>query len=159
MSILYGVKMLILKYFKLLPKNDNFLIQMGLWIEKYHLGQNQKVSETTEKPLHSTRDSYLKLTPVQHFIIEKKQQNIELPQLTIRFFTKKHPDLGQCLERNNSQKIQEFIQQSQELLSKKNKWPLMVGDELDKQIREYISDLHARGVVINTSVVLASADV
>ena len=34
----------------------------------------------------------------------------------------------------------------------------MVGDELDKQIREYISNLRARGVVINTSVVLASEE-
>ena len=34
----------------------------------------------------------------------------------------------------------------------------MLGEELDKQVREYVHDLRAMGVTINTAVVLASAE-
>ena len=34
----------------------------------------------------------------------------------------------------------------------------MIGDELDKLVREYISDLRSRGTTINTTIVLASAE-
>ena len=34
----------------------------------------------------------------------------------------------------------------------------MLGEELDKQVREYVRDLRAMGVTINTAVVLASVE-
>jgi len=40
-----------------------------------------------------------------------------------------------------------------ELPRKKTGWPLLIGEELDVQIQQYIKDLKKRGLAINTTVV------
>ena len=73
--------------------------------------------------------------------------------MTVRRFKNLYQDQLKLSCHHSSQ-----AEDSQELLSKNNGRPLLVGDELDKQIRENISDLCTRAAVINTSVVLASAE-
>lgn len=36
--------------------------------------------------------------------------------------------------------------------------PLLLGDDLDKQVREYVKYLQERGGVVNTAVVIAAAE-
>ena len=168
--------MSILKYFKPLPKNDEFPDPNRPLSREVSSGAiaaaNQKVSETIEKkPLRSIREPYMKLTPAQRFTIGKRAAE-DGTTATIRFFSTKYPELG-VLKETTVRRFKNLYQDqlkvarhnglqpeddSQEILLKKNGRPLLVGDELDKQIREYISDLRARGAVINTSVVLASAE-
>jgi len=45
----------------------------------------------------------------------------------------------------------------QELVPKKNSWPLLVGEELDEQVREYVRELRKSGVIINAHVVIGNA--
>ena len=45
-----------------------------------------------------------------------------------------------------------------ELPSKKMGRPLLIGDEADKQLQEYVRYLRATGAAVNTAVVIASAD-
>ena len=49
-------------------------------------------------------------------------------------------------------------QECQELCLIKTGRPLKLGEELDKQVREYVQDLRAKGTAINTAVVIASAE-
>ena len=43
----------------------------------------------------------------------------------------------------------------QELPNKKVGHPLMTGEEIDKQVQHYLTDLRKRGCIINTSVTIA----
>ena len=93
---------------------------------------NQKVSETIEKPLRSTRDPYLKLTPAQRFTIRKRAAE-HGTTATIKFFAKKYPELS-VLKETTVRRFKNLYQDqlklsrhdgsqaedSQELLSKKN---------------------------------------
>ena len=47
---------------------------------------------------------------------------------------------------------------SQELRLSKTRRSLKLGKELDKQVREYIQDLRAKGLAINTAAFIASAE-
>jgi len=49
-------------------------------------------------------------------------------------------------------------QKEEELCLKKTGQPLKLGEELDKQVREYVFDLRGKGLVINTAVVIASVE-
>ena len=49
-------------------------------------------------------------------------------------------------------------QECQELYLKRTGWPLKLEKELDKQVREYVQDLRAKGTGINTAVVIISAE-
>ena len=55
---------------------------------------------------------------------------------------------------DNSSKVEEPQEQS----LKRTGRPLKLGKELDKQVGEYVQDLRAKGLVINTAVVIASAE-
>ena len=50
------------------------------------------------------------------------------------------------------------LDESQELYLNKTGRPLKLGEELHKQLREYIRDLRAKGLAINTAVVIASTE-
>ena len=43
-----------------------------------------------------------------------------------------------------------------ELISKKRGRPLLLSEEMDKQVRAYISELRANGCPINTAIVIAT---
>ena len=44
----------------------------------------------------------------------------------------------------------------QELIPKKRGRPLTLGEELDKQVREYLLDTRHRGGIVNTAVTIAT---
>ena len=46
----------------------------------------------------------------------------------------------------------------QQLCLKRTGRPLKLGEELDKQVREYVQDLRAKGTGINIAFVIASAE-
>ena len=46
----------------------------------------------------------------------------------------------------------------QELPCKKAGKPLLLGEELDKQVREYVKYLRERGAVVNSAIVIAAAE-
>jgi len=58
----------------------------------------------------------------------------------MRYFTKSEKDLVSVDEDNSSQ------DKSQELCLNKTGRPLKLGEELDKQLREYVHDLRAKGL-------------
>ena len=45
-----------------------------------------------------------------------------------------------------------------ELPCKKTGRPLLLGDELDKQVQEYVKYMRDRGTAVNTTVVMAAAE-
>ena len=46
----------------------------------------------------------------------------------------------------------------QELPLKKNGRPLLLGEDLDKQVRDYVKYLRERSTAVNTAVVIAAAE-
>ena len=121
------------------------------------------------------RGNYLKVSDAQRFAIAKRAAQFGTTA-AIRYFASKYPDEFTSLKEptvrrwknkykadlsNNGESVDDDSQQekeSQELCLKKTGRPLKLGDELDKQVREYVRDLRAKGLAINTAVVIASAE-
>lgn len=82
---------------------------------------------------------------------------------TLRYYSKTFPDLAlkettvrrfndnYLLHINNSAGLTDL----QELPCKKRRRPLLVGDELDEQVKQYITYLRKEGAVVNVHVVMA----
>ena len=136
---------------------------------------NKKVAEIVApptadlEPTSSARKYYIKLMPAQIFTVGKRaaehgttaamryysynysNQFASLKKTIVRRL--KNQYLEQVSHNKNSQQGESI----QELPLKKNGRPLMLG-KLDQQVREYIRDLRAQGIVINTAVVLGAAE-
>lgn len=132
---------------------------------------NKEVTEVLEKPCggaKSGRGPYITLTSAQKFTIGKRAAQYGTTA-AIRFFMKKYPELP--LKETTVQRLKNAYQSQlqlhpndassledvRKLPTKKNGRPLMIGDELDKQVRDYIAYLRSTGAVVNTSVVIATA--
>jgi len=58
--------------------------------------------------------------------------------------------------KNNYQaSLKTLTSDTKELLSKKSRWSLLIGEELDEQVRHYITFMRKEGTVINVHVVIA----
>ena len=88
---------------------------------------------------------------------------------TMKYFSKKYPGEFGSLKETTVRRLKNIYQAElrvsdskaqdlTELPLQKTGRPLMLGEELDKQVREYVRDLRAMGVTINTAVVFASAE-
>ena len=88
---------------------------------------------------------------------------------TMKYFAKKYPGEFGSLKETTVRRFKNLYEAElrfsdskaedlKELPLKKTGRPLMLGDELDKQVRQYVHDLRAMGVTINIAVVLASAE-
>ena len=117
----------------------------------------------------TSRGPYAILTPAQKFEIGKRADEIGTTA-TIRYYAKRYPDI--CLKeisvRRFKNNYQDQLKKSihslsgsdspnvfRELVPKKRGRPLLIGEELDEQVREYIRELRREGVVINSDVAIA----
>ena len=105
---------------------------------------------------------YLSITSAQKYSIGKHAAENGVTA-TIRYYAKAFPDLplsnlkGTTVRRlkNNYQASLKTDQgSSKELPGKKRGRPLMIGVDLDQQVRDYISCLRTEGAVINTHIVI-----
>ena len=105
---------------------------------------------------------YISLTPVQKFSIGERAAENSVTA-TLCYHSKTFPDLAlkettvrrfkdnYLLHINNSTDPTDL----QELSCKKCGRPLLIGEELDEQVKQYITYLRKEGAVINVHVVMA----
>ena len=87
---------------------------------------------------------------------------------TLQHYTKHFPELS--LKETSVRRLKNQYQSSlkgslkgsgdgvKELLRKKTRRPLLLGDELDDQVKEYLKYMHDRGTAINTPIVMAAVE-
>ena len=112
------------------------------------------------------RGPYTILTPAQKFEIGKRAAEVG-STAAMRYYAKNYPalELKETSVRRFKNNYQTQLKTSakevsddstvQELVSKKRGRPLLVGEELDEQVREYVRELRKSGVIINAHVVIA----
>ena len=104
------------------------------------------------------------MTPAQRFEIGKKAAEIGIAQ-ALRFYKKKYPDLmvsKPTARRAKNLYLNELKKRSQnddlddfrELPTKKRGRPLLLGEELDRQVRTYLHEKRGRGCAVNTAVAI-----
>ena len=122
---------------------------------------NTVVHEALEKC--SPRGSYISLTPAQKYSTGKRAAE-NGTTATLHYYAKTFPDLTlkeTTIKRfkNNYQSILKTAgdgsSDASKLLSKKCGRPMLVGEELDEQVRHYITYMRKEGTVINAHVLIA----
>ena len=139
---------------------------------------NKQVAKVLTAPV--SRGPYFKLTPAQRFEVGKRALEHGIAS-SIRYFEKKYPDLplkettvrrlknlyqselqrklksGSTADGNDEIPVTEDIPT---LPFKKTGRPLMIGEELDQQVQEYIRYFREPGIgaVVNTDVVIATGN-
>ena len=167
--------MSILKYLR--PLNENLPDPSGPLSEQIPataiVSANMKVLEAlegNEEKKKRSRGPYLSLTSVQKYEIGKWAAEYGITA-SIRYFNKKYSDLllKETAVRRLKNSYQDYIKAQvsvhfntgsseamiQELPNKKVCRPLMTGEETDKQVEHYLTELRKRGCIINTSVAIA----
>lgn len=84
----------------------------------------------------------------------------------MRFFVKKYPELSfkeTTVRRlknlyQDQLRVKHEVPTAEAFAGKKNGRPLMIGEELDKHVQEYIAYMRSTGATVNTAVVLACAE-
>ena len=109
----------------------------------------------------------MKLTPAQRYQVGKRVAEHGIAA-SIRYFMTKFPDLElkEATVRRLKNLYLSGLQKKplesrcdhtvQELIPKKRGRPLILGEELDKQVREYLLETRRRGGTINISVVITT---
>ena len=132
---------------------------------------NAEVLKLKDKSTCDSRTGpYLMLTPAQRYEVGKRVAERGVTA-SIRYFAKKYPKLplketsvrrfknlyigkvklqGASSEASSNHKVQELPRMREGR-------PLLLPDELDYQVQEYVKELRKRGLPINTAVVVASA--
>ena len=113
------------------------------------------------------RGPYLHLTPAQRFKVGQRASEFGVTS-TLRYYAKHFPELP--LKEPSVRRLKNEYQSSlkgslkgsddgvKELPCKKTGRPLLLGDELDKQVQEYVKYMRNRGIAVNTTVVMAAAE-
>ena len=164
--------MSILKYFPCVPKpSDDLPDPNGPLSSKLASSAiqqaNNHVSPVIERQA-SGRGPYLILTPSQRFQVGKRASEHGVTS-TLRYYSKHFPDfqLKETLVRRLKNEYRASMKRPrddtstkdvQELPSKKAERPLLLGNDLDKQVREYVKYLRERSTAVNTAVVIAAAE-
>ena len=115
----------------------------------------------------ASRTSYLHLTGAQKYQVGKRAAEFGTTN-TLRYYAGHFPHIplketsvrrfkGQYLSLLNKKKPGEYSQDEEvcELPSKKMGRPLLIGEEADKQLQEYVRYLRTTGSAVNTAVVIA----
>ena len=137
---------------------------------------NVKVVEALDeadekKSLSRTRGKYSFTTPAQKYEVGKRAAEHGVTA-TIRYYAKKHPHL--VLKESSVRRFKNLYQEriklnlhclgvtdlekaefAKELPNKKPGRPLATGEEIDQQVRHYLTDLRRRGCIVNTNVAIA----
>ena len=106
------------------------------------------------------------VTPAQKYEIGKRATETgTMPAM--RYYAKHYPDLSKKLKETSVRQFKDKYKKSihsstyesplavKELVPKKRGRPLLIGEELDDQVKEYVRELRREGVVINSDVVIA----
>ena len=134
---------------------------------------NKSIEQLLEPKLKGVRKTpYLVLTPAQRFAVGKRAAEHGVTA-TIRYYAKRFPDLAlkeTTVRRIKNIYLSELKKGSlkashsgesgdseivQQLPPKKKGRPLLIGEELDKQIRDYLQVLRKNGAPVNTAIVIA----
>ena len=123
---------------------------------------------STTSSTSSSRGPYLHLTPAQKFQIGKRASEHGVTN-TLCYYKKSFPDLP--LKETSVRRFKDSYRESlrkrarddncdelDELPSKKMGRPLLVGDEIDRQVKEYLKYLREQGSAVNTVIALATAE-
>ena len=128
------------------------------------------------------RGPYLYLTGAQRYEVGKRAAQYGMTD-TMRYFAKNYPDFPELKETtvrrlknlyksnllqapplkksdtadsDEDEDIKKKPMEVKESAHKKTGRPLLIGEELDQQVQQYIKDSRKRGLSINTSVVIAA---
>ena len=165
--------MSILKYFRPSNQKSDLPDPNGSLSEKVPsaaiAAANTKV-EALEKEQagKKSRGPYSFLTPAQKYELGKRASECGVTA-TIRYYEKRYPDLPlkessvrrfknsyqECLKLNRLCLGSEETELIKELPSMKTGRPLATGEEVDQQVRHYLTDMRKRGCIVNTSVAIA----
>ena len=128
----------------------------------------EKSEATTDSSsVPKSRGPYLHLTPAQKFNIGKKASEHGVTN-TLRYYKRTFPDLP--LRETSVQRFKDSFQQSlkrprndtlenmSELPNKKMGRPLLIGEELDRQVQEYLRYLREQGSAVNSAIAIATAE-
>ena len=126
---------------------------------------NEAVEEVLKVTDCKTKQQYVKLTPAQRFKFGKKAAEIGIAQ-TLRFYNKKYPDLivsEPTARRAKNQYLDELkkrprsgdLDDFRELPTKKRGRPLLLGEDVDRQVRTYLNAMRGRGCAVNTAIAIS----
>ena len=123
--------------------------------------------DTTNVNKESERGPYLHLTPAQKYQVGKRAAETGVTK-TLRYYAKNYPSI--LLKETSVRRLKNSYLSSlkdkkgehsgdvQELPCKKMGRPLLIGEEPDKQVQEYVKYLRKCGSPINTAIVIATAE-
>ena len=168
--------MSILKYFKCVPVliQDEGLPEPSSSLSNVvppkaiEMANAEVVKVKNKAPRSSRSVPYLILTPAQRYEVGKRAAEHGVTA-ALRYFAKKYPEMplketsvrryknlyqSECKQRRASNAV---LDEVQELPHKKEGRPLLLPDELDCQVQEYLKELRKRGSTINSAIVIATA--
>ena len=136
---------------------------------------NESIEQLVKPKLKEVRKApYQVLTPAQRFAVGKRVAEHGVTA-TIRYYAKRFPDLS--LEETTVRRIKNVYlselkkgsfeashsgesgdSEVQQLPPKKKGRPLLLGEELDRQVRDYLQVLRKNGATVNTAIVIACGD-
>ena len=133
---------------------------------------NASVAPIIERQESGKRGPYLILTPAQRYGIGRRAAEHGVTA-TLRYYSRQFPELP--LKEASVRRLKDEYRANlkkpggnssrdtsglevQELPCKKAGKPLLLGEELDKQVREYVKYLRERGAVVNSAIVIAAAE-
>ena len=113
----------------------------------------------------TSRGPYISLTPERKFSVGKRAAENGVTA-TLHYYSKSFPNVAlkettvRRFKDNYLLHINDFTGPAnlQELPYKKRGRPLLIGEELDKQVKQYITYLRKEGAVINLHVVMAVSE-
>ena len=166
----------ILKYFKLTTKSETKPVDDYLPDPEGTLSNklpssaiasaNSAVRSVMETS--SSRGPYLHLTPAQKCQIGRRASEYGVTN-TVRYYEKNFPDLP--LKETSVRRFKDSYRESvkkrtrydtqdklEELPTKKMGRPLLLGEEIDRQVKEYLKYLRERGSAVNTVIAIATAE-
>ena len=136
---------------------------------------NESIQQILE-PKEVRKAHYVFLTPAQQFSVGKRAAEHGVTA-TLRYYAKRFPNLAlkeTTVRRIKNVYLSELKKGSfetshssesggdskvvQQLPSKKKGRPLLLGEELDKQVCDYLQVLRNNGAAVNTAIVIACGD-
>ena len=167
--------MSILKYFKRIDKaeSSNVLLDpegpLSTTVPSEAIvTANEKVRDVLDNSCEGKRlqrGPYQTLTSAQKLLIGQRAAEYGTTA-AMRFFAKKYPELSfkETTVRRLKNLYQDQLRVKREIptaeafAGKKNGRPLLIGEELDKHVQEYITYMRSTGTTVNTAVVIACAE-
>ena len=138
-----------------------FWLRLSVTVPTYSIvATNKEVRKVYEQTATSEHGPYVKLTASQKLEIAKRAAEMGTTS-AIRYYKCKYPDLKltEPTVRNSytfelKKRPLEERSSLEELPTKKRGKPLMIGEELDREVKNYLSEIRSRGGVVNVAIAL-----